>query len=219
MSKKIIVSFVLVTMFAVGAFAFSAPQVEAQTLWSVAQEQAGAGASNASVISAVKALAQKYSIAIPEWGISGTRDAKTLTKAFFQSIFGAGTAQAQATITWDGGGSTDNWSEATNWSTDTVPTSSDDVIFDGTSTKNAVIDVAAIGGVNITSNYSGTISIPVNQTISVSGTFTEDGGTFVVPTGSTLSFIDAFATANINSTGFDARQGTLNFKAEPYNQP
>ena len=52
----------------VGVFAFRAPQVEAQnTLLDVAKIQAGAGASSASVITAAKNLAQKYSIAIPEW--------------------------------------------------------------------------------------------------------------------------------------------------------
>ena len=34
-----------------------------------------------------------------------------------------------ATIRWDGGAGTDQWSDANNWSTNTVPTSSDDVIL------------------------------------------------------------------------------------------
>jgi len=89
----------------VGVFAFRAPQVEAQnTLLDVAKIQAGAGASSASVITAAKNLAQKYSIAIPEWGISGTRDARTLTKSFFQNILSvlglsSSRAQAQETVT------------------------------------------------------------------------------------------------------------------------
>src|SRR5258708_4703611 len=36
--------------------------------------------------------------------------------------------------TWDGGGLTNNWSEAANWSGDIVPGSGDIAIFDGTST-------------------------------------------------------------------------------------
>lgn len=37
------------------------------------------------------------------------------------------------TRTWDGGGATNNWSEAANWSGDTVPDAGDDVVFDTTS--------------------------------------------------------------------------------------
>ena len=46
-----------------------------------------------------------------------------------------------ATRTWDGGGADNNWSTPANWSSDTLPIAGDTVTFNGTSTKNATIDV------------------------------------------------------------------------------
>ena len=39
------------------------------------------------------------------------------------------TAPASAQITWDGGGDGTTWSSAANWSTDTVPGPTDDVVI------------------------------------------------------------------------------------------
>src|SRR5882724_1154250 len=61
-------------------------------------------------------------------------------------------------ITWDGGGATNNWSEAANWSGDTIPGAGDVAIFDGTSTKDATIDAAfagSVAGIQINSGYTG----------------------------------------------------------------
>ena len=49
--------------------------------------------------------------------------------------------------TWDGGGATQNWSDAANWSGDVIPGSGDIAVFDGTSTKNAIIDPAFAGSI------------------------------------------------------------------------
>jgi hypothetical protein len=42
--------------------------------------------------------------------------------------------------TWDGGGTTNNWSEAANWSGNLAPATTELVTFDGTSTKYCTID-------------------------------------------------------------------------------
>ncbi|HUS83960.1 MAG TPA: hypothetical protein VMX56_02360, partial [Anaerolineales bacterium] len=64
-----------------------------------------------------------------------------------------------AIITWDGGGTTNNWSEAANWSLDVVPGSADTATFDGTSIKPATIDASInVGGINISAGYTGTIT-------------------------------------------------------------
>ena len=63
--------------------------------------------------------------------------------------------------TWDGGGSTSSWSEAANWSGDVVPGSGDIAVFDGTSTKDSVIDAGfggSLQGLQINSGYTGTIT-------------------------------------------------------------
>lgn len=135
-----------------------------------------------------------------------------------------------ATYTWDGGGSTNNWSECANWSTDVCPTSADSVIFDGTSTKNSTIDSSFTGtvtGLSINAGYSGTINQARTLTVTgafvqsagiysaasfslfPNGTFTlNSGATFTAPSSSasfTLSShvtIDAAAVFNHNSGNF-----------------
>ena len=85
-----------------------------------------------------------------------------------------------ANVTWDGGGATNNWSEAANWSGDTVPGSIDIVIFDGTSTKDATIDVSInVRGMQINSGYTGTITQSGSSTITAGDFgFTQSSGTF-----------------------------------------
>ena len=64
---------------------------------------------------------------------------------FLAAMFYAGrmvSADTLSNVTWDGGGATNNWSEAGNWSGDLVPAAGDNVTFDATSTKNATIDVS-----------------------------------------------------------------------------
>lgn len=85
-------------------------------------------------------------------------------------------------ITWDGGGATNNWSEAANWSGDTVPGSGDIAVFDGTSTKDATIDAAfagSVAGMQINAGYTGTITQAsgVSLTVGSSG-YTQTVGTF-----------------------------------------
>lgn len=132
------------------------------------------------------------------------------------------------TRTWDGGGATNNWSEAANWSDDVVPGPGDTVAFDGTSTKNAVIDVnVSIDGFNINTGYTGTISqgtssIILNQAftqadgifsggsgpLDFNGTFTVSGGAFTASSGNT-SWARNFTISNAGS--FDANGGTAVF--------
>src|SRR5215475_13226742 len=82
--------------------------------------------------------------------------------------------------TWDGGGATNNWSEAANWSGDVVPGAGDIAVFDGTSTKDAVIDAGftgAVDGFQINAGYTGTITQAITFSIGNSG-FSQSSGTF-----------------------------------------
>ncbi len=59
-------------------------------------------------------------------------------------------------IVWDGGGATNNWSEAANWVDDVKPGAGDDVLFDATSVKYAIIDEAvAVASLTVTAAYTG----------------------------------------------------------------
>lgn len=135
-----------------------------------------------------------------------------------------------ATLTWDGEGVTNNWSDCANWSGDVCPAGSGDtVIFDGTSSKNAVKDNSATANVatlNINSGYSGTVSLDHILTVTssfsqaagtfdaqsinldINGTFSLSGGTFIASSGTT-----AFAsTFTISGSGaFNDNSGTVVF--------
>lgn len=144
------------------------------------------------------------------------------------ALLGGQTANA-ATRTWDGGGTTNNWSEAANWSQDTVPVSNDLARFDGTSTKDAVVDVNfSIFNFETVAGYTGTITLPdgiLLQTASgftfgagtfqggtgvldVNGSFTVSGGTFNAPSGQLL--LGSFFFHNSGGT-FNANGGTVIF--------
>src|SRR5437660_1487717 len=77
-----------------------------------------------------------------------------------------------ATRTWDGGGSTNNWSEAANWSGDAAPVAGDDVVFDATSSKACTVNTLAISIRSFDSTaYTGTITINTGVTITTVGKF------------------------------------------------
>jgi RHS repeat-associated protein len=113
---------------------------------------------------------------------------------------------APAIVTWTGLGTTNNWSQAANWSTGKVPTAADTVVFDGTSGKNAIVDAAFAGTVqnlDINNGYTGAVTL--NHNLSMLGAFSQNAGTFAEQA-NTLS-----VASNFTSTGgtFDAGTGTL----------
>ena len=106
-----------------------------------------------------------------------------------------------ANISWNGGGATNNWSEAANWSGGAAPTSSDVAIFNGPGTapngnKNVTIDVNInVLGIQINTGYTGTITQAPGAAITIGGSaFSQAAGTF---NGSSN-------TITINSNGFGA---------------
>ncbi|MGH3085950.1 MAG: hypothetical protein ACRDSJ_01365, partial [Rubrobacteraceae bacterium] len=112
-----------------------------------------------------------------------------------------------ATKTWDGGGDTNNWSEAANWSGDTVPTSADDVVFDGTSTKDAAIDTNIdVAGIQINSGYTGTITQAPGIAVTT-GTYTQSAGTFTGSGGD----MDINGNFNLSGGTFTASSNTTSF--------
>src|SRR5258707_3350956 len=89
------------------------------------------------------------------WTIFGAVGILMICTGFF--IVSSTARAALVTKTWDGGGATNNWSEAANWSGDAVPVAGDNVTFDATSTKNATIDVNInVATIFIAGGYTGT---------------------------------------------------------------
>ena len=82
---------------------------------------------------------------------------------------------------WDGGGLTNDWSEAANWVGDVVPGSSRSVLFNTTSTKDALIDSSfggTVANLTVDSGYTGTITM--NRAFTVTTDFNLTDGRFIV---------------------------------------
>src|SRR3989344_6085599 len=119
-----------------------------------------------------------------------------------------------ATRTWDGGGSTPNWSEDANWSSDIEPVSGDTVVFNSTSVEDSTVDStfgSSITTLTISSGYPGTTTLARSLTVTTltfgagatstidmaaqtltATTFTQNAGTLVGGTG-TLDINGAFS--------------------------
>ena len=104
--------------------------------------------------------------------------------------------------TWDGGGATNNWSEAANWCDNTLPNSGNTVVFDGTSNKNCTIDAAGPQGSNIT-----VLGIQINtgytNTGPGTGIITQVAGVSVTAASQCSQFAGTFvgSTGNITING------------------
>jgi len=116
---------------------------------------------------------------------------------FFLFLFIFSSQVFAAVITWDGGGSTSNWSDNLNWSSDTTPESHDTAVFSDTSTKNSTIDAAfsgQIGNIIINTGYTGAISQVRN--ITVFGSFEQLDGTFTSEVTKVFSVEGSFSIPN-----------------------
>jgi hypothetical protein len=119
------------------------------------------------------------------------------------------------TFIWTGAGSTNNWSDPANWNANAIPVSGATVVFNSTSSKNAVVDPAFAGTVSIVqinSGYAGTVSLSRNLT--VTGSFTDSAGTF---SEGTFTLFDA-GDFTKNGGTFNAGTGTVNMDGTAANQ-
>jgi hypothetical protein len=111
---------------------------------------------------------------------------------------------------WDGGGTTNNWSEAANWCNDQVPPAGAAVRFNATSTKNVNIDVSpSTGGFIIEAGYTGTITVGAGNTLTAGTTgaqFEQYGGTFNSGAG---NFTQQFGAVVVSGGTFNGGSGTL----------
>jgi hypothetical protein len=114
-----------------------------------------------------------------------------------------------ANITWIAPAAS-NWNNTANWSTGTVPGTTDIAIFDGTSVQDCSIDAAvSVQGIQI-SNYTGIIS-QNNFTIIVgTSNYSQNSGTFNGGSAN-ITFNGANGTTAINLSGgtFNSTSATL----------
>lgn len=117
---------------------------------------------------------------------------------------------------WDGGGTTNDWSEAANWDDGATPDGNTPILFNATSTKNATVNgnttaasltletgytgAVTLGGAltvsgDLTLN-SGTLDVSTNNyPLSIGGNFARTGGIFA-PNAGTVTF-NGMGTQNI----------------------
>ncbi len=130
----------------------------------------------------------------------------------------AGPAWA-VTVTWDGGGTdgtcggaAGDGNKATcaaNWSGDVAPVSGDDIVFNGTSTKNCTFNIDLTGyyfnTVSLNAGYTGTVTL--STTVLISGALTLVSGTFDT------------ASNHLNSANFAQSGGVFNANSSTYAIP
>ena len=119
------------------------------------------------------------------------KQTKSLNEFFFKLfalvvlIFTAAAAGNAATRTWDGGGATNNWTDAANWSEDTAPVAGDSILLNATSSKNLIIDTTvSVVYFAVQSGYAGTITQSGGVSVTISADFNFAAGTYVGSDGS-----------------------------------
>lgn len=117
------------------------------------------------------------------------------------------TAHSQ-TITWDGGGTTSNWSEAANWDLDVLPGAADDVDLDGNTVDldvNATVQRVYAGG-------SSVFTVNAGITLTVTGFAGGDDGLEVQGSATLMNngTIDISAISGAGSDGLYCKGNCTN---------
>ncbi|HEX4794526.1 MAG TPA: FG-GAP-like repeat-containing protein [Humisphaera sp.] len=142
-------------------------------------------------------------------------DASGLSAIDMVPLTVAGLGTGGSTFIWTGAGTNNNWSNAANWNMHTIPGLGATVIFNATSSKDAIVDAAfagTVGVLQINSGYTGTVSLSRNLTLT--GSFAESAGTF---SEGTYSLFDAGDFTKVGGT-FNAGKGAVVMNGTAANQ-
>ncbi len=117
-----------------------------------------------------------------------------------------------AVKTWDGGGGSNNWSDANNWNPNGVPTSSNDVTLTGSITVN--INVPALAKDFLINDAGTTVTILSGNSLTVNGNLSQSEGLFKTETG----FPAVSGTSSLSGGTFEysATGGTQNIESQSY---
>lgn len=88
----------------------------------------------------------------------------------------SGFSNAATTRTWDGGALTTSWHDAANWTDDTVPTATDDVVI-ATNVTVQISSTAVCLSLALTGTQSGSSGFNAQLSVNVGGTLTVSGST------------------------------------------
>lgn len=131
------------------------------------------------------------------------------------AMLGAASVSAQTTRTWDGGGSTQSYFEADNWSGNTVPTSVDNIVFNGTSSKICLMDASVqVNNITVAAAYSGSIHLTAAGTTLTANNITLNGAYFQLAPKTGASSANVLTISN---NGWFNSQSSVGFTATTLN--
>ncbi|MFI5253741.1 MAG: beta strand repeat-containing protein, partial [Bacteroidota bacterium] len=119
---------------------------------------------------------------------------------------------SSSTMTWTGGGTTQNWDDPANWNPNGVPNSSTPVSISSAAT--VLVDVAATCGGFTLGNSGATVTIQSGQSLAVTGNFNMSSGTF----NTLAAFASVSGTTSLTggTVGYTATSGSQTVAALSY---
>lgn len=144
--------------------------------------------------------------------LAGIAGSAMIFKVTIQPSSAAGSGSSLLNITctgseriWDGGGSTNNWSEPANWCSDQLPISSSVVQFDGTSNKDVSVDTnVSVTTLKILAAYNGALSLAGTNSLEA-GNVEQAAGSVNIGTGS----FSVAGSYTMTGGSFNGGSGTL----------
>lgn len=116
-----------------------------------------------------------YPVSVTNADINGDNKPDIITSNTTASIL-LNTTTFPAAIVWDGSESA-NWNTGANWSNNAVPIASDNVTIPDVATNDPIISSAPAVCNNLTISWGGLLTINAGQSLTVSGTMTNNAGT------------------------------------------
>ncbi|MFA6610733.1 MAG: hypothetical protein WCT15_07805, partial [Candidatus Omnitrophota bacterium] len=150
------------------------------------------------------------------------RDAYAINSIYIPiGVKGSNNVNIEIDPVWDGGGTTNNWSDATNWDGNAVPSLTDPVTFNATSTKDCTIDNVGTwsgGTLTIAAGYTGIITLATDINIAsytqAAGTF--NASTYTITCNGNFSITAGTFNAGTSTIILDATNGDILFTGAAY---
>jgi len=135
-----------------------------------------------------------------DW-VSMLHSALTTTLVFAVACGLAAQVAAQPTVTWTGSKST-NWNDAGNWSPESVPGASDEVIIDTVDPNAAILsDFTGIDALLVGDSNTGDLTINATLTVNENMAIAQDGGTGTVTVALDTGALSVGSDFNLASRG------------------
>ena len=152
----------------------------------------------------LRSIIQSKAVAKGDGGLCGASGAQNNRYGYGRIALGA----LPIAGLWDGGGTTNNWSEGANWDDGAVPGVSTPVLFNATSIKNATVNGNTTAA-NLTLDAGYTDAVTLGGALTVSGDLTLNSGTLDV----SASNYPLAIGSNFSRTGgsFTPHAGTVTF--------